>query len=83
MLAHKSLLQEVFEQVSTHVQREEFTKSLVTLGLLDPSQQGCAAQYSENDDGCSSHVHSVSSSSEKSDENVKKIIYLTALINLS
>ncbi|XP_034251805.1 uncharacterized protein LOC117651669 isoform X2 [Thrips palmi] len=67
MLSHKSLLQQVFEQVSIHVQREEFTKSLLSLGLIDP-QQGCAAPYSENVEGCSSYVPSTSTTSEKSDE---------------
>lgn len=70
MLSHKSLLQEVFEQVSNLVQREEFTKSLVTLGLIDP-QQGCAA-YPEDAGGCSSYVQSASSTLEKSDGKVMK-----------
>lgn len=66
MLSHKSLLQEVFNQVSNHVQREEFTRSLLTLGLIDPSQQGCAT--ADNAEACSSYIQSTSSTMEKSDE---------------
>ncbi|KAE8752100.1 hypothetical protein FOCC_FOCC001262 [Frankliniella occidentalis] len=48
MLSHKELLQDVFDQISNLVQREEFTKSLVTLGLIDSSQNACSSQYPEN-----------------------------------
>lgn len=48
MLSHKELLQDVLDQISNLVQREEFTKSLVALGLVDPFQQGQSNQYAEN-----------------------------------
>ncbi|KAJ1530441.1 hypothetical protein ONE63_005346 [Megalurothrips usitatus] len=65
IIKHKSVFQDVCEQVSNIVQREEFTKSVVTLGLINPSQQECASQYSEK---CSSSSGQATSSFEKTED---------------
>lgn len=48
MVTNKKLLQDVYDQVSNFVQREEFNKCMVTLGMLDPCKLTSLNQFSEN-----------------------------------
>ncbi|KDR13429.1 uncharacterized protein LOC110835411 [Zootermopsis nevadensis] len=56
LLTHSSTLQDVLVQLCDLVQRDTFTQSLFTLGLLDPAQYGGSA--GENNRNGKSHTHS-------------------------
>lgn len=55
-MTHSSTLQDVLVQLCDLVQRETFTQSLFSLGLLDPAQYGGSA--AENNHTGRGHTHS-------------------------
>ncbi|GFG38681.1 hypothetical protein Cfor_08266 [Coptotermes formosanus] len=56
LMTHSSTLQDVLVQLCELVQRETFTQSLFSLGLLDPAQYGGSA--AENNHTGRGHTHS-------------------------
>lgn len=55
-MTHSSTLQDVLVQLCDLVQRDTFTQSLFTVGLLDPAQYGGSA--GENSRTGKGHTHS-------------------------
>ena len=56
LTTHSSTLQDVLVQLCDLVQRETFTQSLFSLGLLDPAQYG--GSTAENNHTGKGHTHS-------------------------
>ena len=80
LLSNKVLLQKVFDQFCNTVQREEFTKSLVALGLIDPSQQECATQHSESAESeCSPIAQAASSAANMPEVKVRWHVRYTVM----